>query len=272
MAATKRYFLIYSPGRSGSTAIADELSGTRSVVCFQEPIISIDSFPDEDKGGLIDGFREGGIETLAQRRNSVHRYGTVKLVDPTATPASYLDMVEHHKGHTDKLAVGFKSVKGQIETFPDFWPEIAKRGYIAFCLTRRNFVKAALSAVIARQKGFYNTEVEEQLKEYREQKVVVPVDMLGDYITEFKDELRDAPNYLRKLGFVPHKFYYEDFLADREQFYLRMFDILGLPFEMPEKSTFKKLVPADLRDFIENHAEVEKFLKRRRLYKRLDAL
>ena len=270
-------FFIYSPGRAGSTAIANELSATVSVVCFQEPFVNIARFSQERRDIAAREYRKRGIcrtDPYAQpgeRGRDIYNYGTVSAVEPGLTPAAYLDLLESHPVHQDKLAIGFKAVKGQIDFVPGLWAELARRGYLVFCLTRRNFVHGALSAAIAQQKGLYNTNDAARVAEFRSERVRISVPALANFVREYRRARWLLPWKLRVKGFRVVTLSYEDFVSDRPAFYERVFASLGVPFELPPSSSIQKLVPPDLPGFIENYAEIESFLKRRFLLRKLNS-
>lgn len=271
-------FFIYSPGRAGSTAIANELSGTETVICFQEPFVKIDRLTPERREISVREYRKNGIcrndaYAIAKEneRRDIYGYGIVSLADPTMNAARYLDLLESHEAHSDKSAVGFKAVKGQIDGVPDLWKELARRQYIALCLTRRNYVKGALSAAIAQQKGLYNTNDPARVESFRRDRVNVPLPVVANFIREYRRARWAAPWSLRFRGMRTVKICYEDFLSDRMAFYRQVFTAIGVDFELPPPSSIQKLVPPDLADFIENYDEVAAFLKRRLLSGKLHA-
>lgn len=261
-------FILYSLGRSGSTAIADELSATESIVCYQEPIVNIDQFSQERKDRLVSAYKQKGIAYSNQQQGTqIHRFGTVREVIPSITPAAYLDLLEGFEGHQDKVAIGVKQVQGQLEPYPEFWVEFRERGYIALCLIRKNIALAALSAAIAAQRGLYNTTKHD----HREDLCTVSIDQLDSFIDTFSGARARLETIVKDADMVPHEIYYEDFLENREKFHRHVFDILGVPFEMPRKSEFKKLVPPDLSELVENFTDVKLLLKKRGLSDQLGA-
>lgn len=269
-------FFIYSPGRAGSTAIANELSATSSMVCFQEPFVQISRFSQQQRDTTLKQYLKNGIcrtDAFAVdgvKGRDIYNYGTVHAADPRTTASSYLDLLESHEAHQDKLAIGFKAVKGQIDAVPGLWRELARRKYRVLCLTRRNFVRGALSAAIAQQKGLYNTNDAARVAEFREQPVSVPIPVVANFVREYRRARWLVPWILRAKGFSPQRIYYEDFQSDRQAFYRSIFAALEVDYELPPAATIKKLVPNDLQNFIENYAEVEAFLSKRSLLSDLD--
>ena len=263
-------FLLYSTGRSGSTAIADELSSTKSIACYQEPIVDFEKLKPEVKERLLKLYQEQGIAfSNAQQGARLHGFGTLKHLDPSISYEDYLERIESYEGHAQKKAFGIKQVHNQLQSFPGFWDEFTKRGYSCLFLTRRNIVRGGLSATVAAVRGLYNTKDNERTKEGS---VLVPLDLLDQNIRLFQSAIDEPMEFLVSKGLSPHQIFYEDFLADRLAFHRFIFEVLEIDFEQPDPSGFQKLVPQQLEDFVENYPEVRKFLRKKKLEHFLDEL
>jgi hypothetical protein len=118
------------------------------------------------------------------------RIETLRKVVHSITAIEFRAMLENYAGHRQKLAVGMKQVQGQLESLPEFWKEFRRRGYIVFCLIRKNVTKSSLSTTVAAQPGPYNTA----RQNYQDESCVVPLDKLDNYLESFGGERESYRN------------------------------------------------------------------------------
>jgi hypothetical protein len=243
-------FVLVTRGRTGSTAVLDEL-GKSSRICTTQELFLQGDFPTEKEGyggydyyGLLPPFdlwkqREGWWKRW------VHYYG------------SDLRQARRYLAHAEMLAQckgvdGFcwKVLSHQFEERPFLSKLLKQQGYRAIYL-RRNSVRQVLSGMVANQRGIYNS-IEKIVDERRYHIDIEQFQWLVRWERECvkKDCVRLATE-----GFSFIEVSYEDFCANRQAFYSKTFNFLGLSLELPPRSNFVKMID-DLKSVIENYDEV----------------
>lgn len=253
-------FLIFTRGRSGSTAIADELNSCASISCYQEPFRPIAYDPPNRIEKWVEMARQGEMFTYLDGVPNIQIYEIFKRIDADFSPGRYLDRLEEARCKPGVRAIGFKQAAGQLLAYPNAWEEISKRKYFCFILIRRNIFRAALSSSLAVQTNIYN--VRELPVRTR---IVLDLSLLDRFAAEAIVSNRSIRSTVEQRGLECVEIFYEDYLEDRAGFFKAMFECLDTPYELPSPSTFKKIIPDNLSSIISNVDEVIEWAKMRNL-------
>jgi LPS sulfotransferase NodH len=235
-------FVLVTRGRTGSTAVIDEL-GKASHTCTTQELFLNGRFTEESlrqKYKLLlpfDLWKQSG--EWRQR------------VLPTSWQA------KHYLTHAAILAqchgikaFGWKVLSHHFDERPFLGALLKQQGYRAVYL-RRNAVRQVLSGMVAKQRGVYNS------MEKVADKCRYHVEIAGfRWLVRWEQEcVKNDCAWLVAEGFDFIEVSYEDFCADRRIFYGRIFNFLDLPLEVPPASGFVKMIH-DLKLVIENYDEV----------------
>lgn len=226
--------VVVTRGRTGSSAITEEL-GKASFSCSLQEVFTAAS----DVGG------------------APHQHFSVWLTQPGRRDApeadlarEYLDEIEASAARAGRKALFWKVLSQHFRERPYLAGLLAERGYKALCL-RRNPARQAVSALVAAQRGVYNSAVRVAgARRYR-----VDVGAFRRYIEEQRAISAFDHRVLGRFGIPQGVAQYEDYLADRPRFFARVFGGLGLPIEVPAPSRFVVMIE-DLETAVENLAEV----------------
>lgn len=243
-------FILVTRGRTGSTAIMDELNKCHAVWADTELFLNFE-FPD-DQYEFLAPFN------LWKKR--LHR--KVSLIDKAGfllgekrLAKRYLDESEGRGMDSQSLAFGFKLLSHHFEERPYLADLLLNRNYRAIYL-KRNLARQALSGMIANKRKIYNTiEKYEDFDQY-----TIDIDEFQKLV-EIEDlaVINDIDN-LRNLGFDHIVISYEDFCSNRSQFFQNIFNFLKIEHEVPAKSDYTIMIK-DLKHTVANLEEVKNCAK-----------
>lgn len=242
-------FFVFTRGRTGSTAIVDELNNSEGVLALQELFIRGDFSGDEN-----DALEE---------KNAILRFDLWKKRDPwflRIIPFSlgdkyrarrYFCVIEERAHGNGASAFGLKVLTHHFTQRPYLADILRARGYKAIYL-RRNVARQVLSGMLAQQTGVYNLkgdfnnekEYEIDLREYEAA------------LLRGKQELEMDVVMLRESGFPVIVVDYEDWLSDREGFFGTVLEYLEVPYRLPSKTDYAVMIK-DMAKTIKNIDEVE---------------
>ncbi|ATX80295.1 hypothetical protein Ga0123461_1883 [Mariprofundus aestuarium] len=263
---SKEKFFIFTRGRTGSTAIIDELDNHPDIVALQELFISLEKSPELSKAYLEHGkgfykhisapyqVLPYGAWSSQYRRFRLPVIGVTylacnRLISEKGMLSLYLDQSEQRtllSGQGKRF--GFKVLANHFDERPDLAGALKARGYMAIYLERKNTVKLILSGLIARQRGIYN------LKNYiaSEESYVIDLEDFEKRVIWAKDSVQKEKTWLKEKGFDVHVITYEDFVEDRETFFQGICSMLDIPFMLPPETDYSVMIP-DLSKTIANY-------------------
>lgn len=247
-------FFIFTRGRSGSTAIIDELNSHPQCVCHGE-IFRRDPLRNPK---VKKAYEEMGVEYLKLRltNDQAIPYGLWKKIEKNTHKSiiDYLDFLETDAASKGYGAMGFKFLHNYVVEMPDLLKNLKKYEYKAIHLIRRNVVRQVISGMVAAKRGVYNS------RKYKvtHEKYLLDIKEFAIKIKLNIKQVNDADKMLAELGFSKFDIYYEDFLKDRNGFHRFILEKLGLSFDELTPSSFTIMVPSDLRTVIENYDEISK--------------
>lgn len=240
-------FFIMTRGRTGSTAITDELNKSTDLYVAQELFLNWE-FNDSD-------FTKPGTERkvfpyLVWKDEVLPWKLLPKSLNNRFMMVRYLSYAEKYVQDLGCSHFGFKLLSHHFVEWPPLGNILRNRKYQCLYL-RRNLSRLVISGMIARISGLYNTVGDtETISTYQ----LDPV--------EFKKDIHDMRNAisedLRLLNINKFDFIiidYEDFVEHRDSFFKNIFSFLEIPFTLPPKSDYKRIIK-DLRQTIINYDEI----------------
>lgn len=255
-------FFIYTKGRTGSTAIVDELSNHSKLFMSMEPFLNYKLM----KNVTIEQIKEIYPSVMPYyiwkddriNQNLIYRKKLTHLLkfqlpktDQIAT-SLYLDALQKAATHKKAFGFGFKILPHHFTDLPYLNNLIKSYSFKSIYLRRENVVKQIISGQIARKSKVWNTKknnihndaYEINLNEF-EQSVNAEIN--------FIDQGRE---YLRGIGSDMLEVTYEDFCKDRHGFYAKIFNFLNLPYESLKQTEYSIMVP-DVAKLVSNYDELK---------------
>jgi LPS sulfotransferase NodH len=250
-------FFIMTRGRTGSTAIIDELSEIGSVRAAQELFIKRDFQEDLNTLNRLNYWEQYLAKNqfmmpfeLWKLRANWWQKQYRNFVGNEGLEDYFLNELESRAQRDNKRAFGFKVLSNHFDENPMLKDVLLARGYRVLYL-KRNVPHQVISGMIANQRGVYNTK-----KEFRDDKrYTIDVDEFKKLVEwEAQSIVRDI-ELLKSSGFNFIEVTYEEFMADREAFFGRVLAFLGVPPETPQSSSYSVMIK-DLKHTVENYQTV----------------
>lgn len=242
---TKKFVLV-TRGRTGSTAIIDELSKCNSVIATHE-LFQRNTFTEKalkNNFGLLPPFDLWKQADWWRRLFSL--YG-----GDARQARKYLRLLEKSGGQQEGvLAVGWKVLSHHFEQRPYLYALLRDLGYQAVYL-RRNIASQVLSGMVAGQRGIYNSK--ERIVDKK--RYVIDVEEFKWHVKWERKCVEADGVKLQAEGLESLVVNYENYCGDRVAFYIRIFEWLDLPLELPPSSDYQKMID-DPMGVIENYEEV----------------
>lgn len=238
-------FFLVTRGRTGSTAVIDELNKSLGLRATQELFLKydFDKLPDFDK--LYDLVLPYDLWKL-QKNASPY----IENDNDNVWANLYLEETEALARNQMTAGFGFKVLSHHFDESPFLSELLRKRGYQAIYLTR-NMTRQVLSGMVSNQSGVWNTrEKNKDLRSYH-----IDLDEFQWKIDMETESVKKDYVRLAAEGFSFIVVTYEEFCADRQSFYAKIFQFLGLPTELPPKSDYSVIIK-DLSRTIANYDAV----------------
>jgi LPS sulfotransferase NodH len=223
-------------GRTGSTAVVDELGKIPRCWSTQEPFaeafdLTYHAFPP-----LKEWVRSAP--------------DVAKPLDGPRLAEAYLQAMEEVARDAGGAALFFKVLSNHF-TERDYLADLLTRhGYSAIYLKRRP-ARQVISGLVANERNLYNTQ--ERFRD--EKKYRIDVEAFRWHVNWERTSTENDLDFLRSQGFPLVEVDYETYLADRAAFFGPVFDHLGLPPAVPPPSKFLVMIE-DLSATIENYDEI----------------
>lgn len=243
-----KYF-VFTTGRTGSTAICDELNSRDDMVCWQELFNTIYGHHLEQDNVTLSGeeehFQEFGLPCQVYQG-----------LNPGTTVADFLAYTEDRSAGM-AAAMGFKLLYYE----PELWEggrllwQLKERGYKCLHLIRRDHTSRTLSSLIASTSGYYNTK---ETVEWGTEKILIDPLQFEVRLKYGMSQIEEARESLEAAGLPTLEIFYEDFLADPNAFHRMISGHFDLTTETRKASGYKKTTPSRVSDLIENYDEILK--------------
>ncbi len=260
-------FIVFTQGRTGSTAIVDELNKHPQITCYQELFIKRVNAPK-----LMEAYKQYGMNFLNYVDNpyrvlpiefyyrqfrfvKAHSFGLFyrngKVYTQKRLVSSYLEYIESI--HAEVKAMGFKVLVGHGNRWPELYQSMLSRDYSVIYLERRNVVKKTLSGMVAEARGIFNRKnftPPDERYHINVQEFIRRISIDSAAVIREKE-------MLRKKGFRVSEVVYEDFLVDRNAFFKSIFDFLGVDHFIPEKSDYTVMINKCASELVSNYGELK---------------
>ena len=266
---TTKKFFIFTRGRTGSTAIVDELGKHPEIVTMQELFIQLERSPR-----LAQAYKEHGKEFYKHITfdQLILPYGAwvsqflrfnfflfELYVVPTAGLLTRKQLMNHYLEEAEKAALsagegerfGFKVLANHFVECPGLKELLKQRGYSVLYLERENTFRQVISGMVAQQRGVYNR------KNYTpsEASFVIDLDDFEMLVRIEQERVREEKEMLEKMGFDFEVITYEAFLSDREKFFTEISRFLDVPNVLPEGSEYTVMI-SSVEESVANYSEL----------------
>lgn len=239
-------FVLVTRGRTGSTAVLDELGKTMLLLTTQELFIG-GTFPEKllkDYYKLLPSF------DLWKQQNWRWKRLIRAYYSDSRQAHKYLMRAEELAQRQDAKGFGWKVLSHHFDERPYLAGLLKQHGYRAVYL-RRNIASQVLSGMVAAQRGVYSS-LEKIVDERRYH---INLDEFQWHVQWEQECVKSDCARLSTEGFDFVVVSYEDFCVNREAFYGMIFGSLNLPLELPPPSDFVKVIN-NIKLTIENYDEV----------------
>jgi LPS sulfotransferase NodH len=250
--------IVFGRGRSGTTVLADELSH-HPEVNLSMGLAEFEGFSQFTIEPFLRAQRPRVSDALDQLKASScllpYDWWTMRegLDADAAQYDRYLDELESVVTTANCQWVGFKIIDNQFDEREGLLAVLAERGYHVVNIRRQNLLRHALSGLVARQRGVYNRRDYELPDETYN---IDPRELL-EHMRDIVVSTEDWDHTLADHGMPVIRTVYEEFLADRAEFFQAIFGFLGIEIVDLPKSNFTKMVPLDLSEIISNLGELQ---------------
>ena len=254
-------FIVYTRGRTGSSAICDELNNHPEITCHGEIYRS-----DPLARGPIKAAWEQYGRQYPKKINSRDRVLPLRLhaelsAEAEVTPeafAAYYDYLATEAEAESSKAVGGKSLTNHLDQ-AELLRNCVRTGVSVVSLRRRNFLRQSVSAQVAQETGIYN-RTRYQPEEGR--KFTIDPKKVHSRIRAINKHYADLDEALAQAGVTCITVYYEDWLTDRAAFFTKMSAFLGVADALPENTVFSRTTPEPLSDLLEKYDEFVEGIRR----------
>ncbi|MFZ3073203.1 MAG: sulfotransferase [Thermodesulfobacteriota bacterium] len=256
-------FFVFTRGRTGSTAIIDELGKHPDISTLQELFIQLEKAPR-----LMDAYRKYGkdfyrhiesqylfppFDVWSRQYVKMGKFYFVGFIPYSVGRliGRYLQLAEQRIVGGER-SFGFKVLSNHFDEWPSLCKHLFKRNYRVIYLERTNAVRQVISGMVANQRGAYNR------KNFQpdSRSFVLPLDEFGMLVKWELKMVKQEKQRLRERGFDVLEVTYEQFLEDRAAFFERICAFLGVPYVLPGRTEYSVMIQ-DLRKTIANYDELE---------------
>lgn len=242
-------FFLMTRGRTGSTAVMNELNKSSNICAAQELflIYDFDHIPDVSEiRKVYDFVLPYVLWKKARPWKWIHNiiYNNQQWLD------RYLEEAESLAQKQGAASFGFKVLSHNFDEWPLLSILLKERNYRTIYLTR-NIGRQVLSGMVANLSGIWNTR--ENLKNSSSYHIDLD-EFQRNVEWEVKAVERDCAR-LHEEGFHFIVVSYEEFYEQRKAFYEKIFDFLELPLILPPKSDYSVIIQ-NLRYTITNYDSV----------------
>lgn len=246
-------FFLFTRGRTGSTAIIDEIGTLEHIQTAQELFLKFDyrSLLNQFKN-LMEHYEAMVPYELWKSKYWIFRHWPENRLVSRIPQSLYLSNIERAASEAAARAFGFKILSHQFDETPGLEAILHRRRYKAIYLTR-NIPRQVISGMIANERGVYNT------KQKFDESAQFEID-LDEFKRLVEWEQQAVSNDLTRLsssGFEHITISYEEFTNSRTEFFNRITNFLQLPTSTPASSTYAIMIK-DLEYTVTNYEAVIK--------------
>lgn len=257
-----RKFLIFSRGRTGSSAIADEFNMHPDVTCHGEVFWPKLSGRPKLKTAYEEFGREYFLENIWRDRIMLYAIFSENNSTQLMTEESfngYFNYLVLEAQKDNSLAVGGKFMNCTNPPRRDLLDWCYKADVHLVYLSRQNILRQVISGMVARKlkvRNRVNYSPEEKRNFTFNPKKVLRL------IKKEVNKRENTLNDLQKSGVIFIEVSYEEWCKDRETLLLRAFNFLDVPAIVPAVTRFCIMTPEPLSKLISNYDAVAHALKK----------
>ena len=228
IAYPEKKFVIYTRGRTGSTVLCDLLNCHPDIFC------------------------------------DVEIFNFIYAKSKVAFPLKYIQNCSKRADLNGKSVYGFKvkiaqlRIEHEYKNYDKILLKLHEEGWKFIHLKRKNHLKHKLSNILASETNIYHIRGNDS---ENGKKVNVDCDLLMASI-KYSEEIETTEE--TNLRTIPHlKIIYEDDISEsskHQETANKVFRFLGLK-EHPVKTDYKKVLPQDLKNILNNYDEVYNYFK-----------
>lgn len=280
----QKYFML-TRGRTGSTAILDEMGGLSGVFSVQEIFLKRPAGPiradllrdyyryvlpfdawrhEPGNAACISDGPPQSAPTAGETRSHgwlvslLRRFRALSPLNGRLGSAEmdhyvkYLEYAEDAARQSGAENFIFKLLSNNLSERSGLAQVLKDRGYRAFHLVRSNLVRQVLSGMIAKKRGAYNR------KNYVGDNTAYIIDLDEFEMLLNVERLRvdEDRRMLKDMSFDFLEISYEEFCENRVTFYTSILSFMGLPIDLPKRTDFSVMID-DLRKLVINYDELE---------------
>lgn len=255
-------FFIYTRGRTGSTAIVDELAQHSKLFMMMEIFGNYTLMPQMTTERLKELYpvvmpyyvwrKERANHALINKKKFAHLLKFKLLKKHQIDLSLYLEILEEKANDKKVSAFGFKILDSQFHALPYLAQLIKAQSFKAIYLQRENAVKRVLSSMIAIKRKLYNSKK----KDISNDSYLIDVNEFEGYVRGENELINKDKQVLHDMGLDTLEVTYEDFCNDRTSFYKEIFNFLNVPYEPLNKTDYSIMIP-DLTKVVSNYEELK---------------
>ena len=228
-------FVIMTRGRTGSTAIMDELNYVPQITAAQEIFTDIEYnlWATETLENVYPDIPPYLYWLGHQRALSICR--RTPVLNSLPLPR-YFKHIEGLANTKNSSAFGFKALSHHITHTKHLKDVLRKRDYRILYLTR-NLPRQVISGMTAKIRGVYNAKNCTDDKRYELNTV--------DYVKLLRIEQQAVKNdkmFIEKNDFPCLHISYEEFIDDRGLFFERIFKFMGQNYSIPTPTNYSVMI------------------------------
>ena len=290
----KKFFML-TRGRTGSSAILDELGTAKNIFPLQELFADLSTgiaretltqYPQS--APPLDVWKEIFLDTGGQTCSDFFKVPQQNLDVPDKLFRSlfrvfgrrapfflknnwmpgrmlekfivrrYLSYIEAMAAESHKKGFVFKVLSNHLVERKTLLSVLKEYGYGAIFLVRKNIVRQALSSLIAETRSLAAGQNMYFKRNHVGEHALCAIDLdeFERRVEWLKGCVDEDRSLLEENGIHYLEVSYEDFCDDREKFYSEIFAFMGIKFELPKRTNLSIMIP-DIRNAVTNFKELE---------------
>lgn len=239
-------FILFTRGRTGSTAVIDELDKLTNISAAQELFLKYDF----NKSDIVEHYRYFKPFIIWKQQNKAISWLPNSNWVNKYLAKIFLSCSERIAHNAETNYFGFKLLSHHFQQWPFLAEILLNRRYKVVYLTR-NMARQVISGMVANMMGVYNSK--EEVSDRR--KYTIDLDDFEELIKLGLIAERNDHVLLTNFGFNFITVSYEDFIKHRDIFYKKIFEFLGMVSNLPPPSDYQVII-RDMKHTIENYDEV----------------
>lgn len=246
-------FVLITRGRTGSTAIIDELNQVPHFQVHQELFILGEFAGSPEQRGRVGDYYTAELPPFDHWKPPLYWWESWLLPHccrDVRQAHCYLIYAENLAKQTGALFFGWKLLSNQFWERPYILALLKKHNYSSLYL-KRNVAAQVLSGMVANSRKIFNSR-----------EVVTDDNVYSINLHEFRSNVLTERNcVIRDLGWLSAKRFdfltidYETFCKNRQEFFLPIFKMMGVYSALPQPSSFQRII-GDPKKMLKNYNEL----------------